>query len=116
MHREKIRSYVCLHLLLLFYSFGAVCSKMAGKAEVLSLEFIAFYGLVLLDLFVYAIVWQQTLKKMPLVTAYANKAITVIWGLLWGMLIFKETITIWNIIGAIIIIIGIYMVVRADAD
>lgn len=116
MQREKIKSYIGLHLLLLFYSLGAVCSKMAGKTEFLSITFILFYGLVLLDLFVYAIVWQQILKKLPLVTAYANKAVTVIWGLVWGMLIFKETITIWNIVGAIIIIFGIYMVVKADAN
>lgn len=89
---------------------------MAGGTEFLSFSFVLLYGLVLLNLFVYAIVWQQIIKKLPLVTAYANKAVTVIWGLIWGMLIFKETITIWNIVGAIIIIFGIYMVVRADAD
>lgn len=82
----------------------------------MSPKFILFYSLVLLDLAVYAIVWQQVLKKLPLVSAYANKAVTVIWGLIWGMVIFKESLTIWNVIGAIVIIIGIYIVVRADAD
>lgn len=115
MQKEKIKSLVYLHILLFVYSLGAVCSKMAGKLPFLSFSFICLYGLVLLDLFVYAIVWQQLLKRLPLVTAYANKAVTVIWGLLWGMLIFKETLSIWNILGAIVIIIGIYLVVRADA-
>lgn len=82
----------------------------------MSPKFILFYSMVLLDLAVYAIVWQQILKKLPLVSAYANKAVTVIWGLIWGMVIFKESLTIWNVIGAIVIIIGIYIVVRADAD
>ena len=82
----------------------------------MSPKFILFYSLVLLDLAIYAIVWQQILKKLPLVSAYANKAVTVIWGLIWGMVIFKESLTIWNVIGAIVIIIGIYIVVRADAD
>lgn len=82
----------------------------------MSPKFILFYSLVLLDLAVYAIVWQQILKELPLVSAYANKAVTVIWGLIWGMVIFKESLTIWNVIGAIVIIIGIYIVVRADAD
>lgn len=82
----------------------------------MSPKFILFYSLVLLDLAVYAIVWQQILKKLPLVSAYANKAVTVIWGLIWGMVIFKESLTIWNVIGAIVIIVGIYIVVRADAD
>ena len=87
---------------------------MAGKSEFLSIRFFFFYGLVLLNLFVYAIVWQQILKKLPLVTAFANKAVTVIWGMLWGMLIFKEKITGWNVLGAAIIMVGIFLVVNAD--
>ena len=65
-------------------------------------------------MFAYALFWQQILKKLPLVTAYANKAITVVWGLLWGMLVFKEKITVFNVVGALVIIFGIYMVVAAD--
>ena len=113
---KKIKPFLSLHILLLVYSLGAVCSKMAGKAEFLSTRFFFFYGLVLLNLFVYAIVWQQILKKLPLVTAFANKAVTVIWGMLCGMLIFKEKITIWNVLGAAIIMIGIFLVVNADEE
>lgn len=78
------------------------------------MKFIIFYGIVLVILFGYALVWQQLLKKLPLVTAYANKAVTVIWGLLWGTIIFKEKITLFNILGAALIILGIYVVVKAD--
>lgn len=114
LNKEKIMPFVQLHILLFLFSLGSVCSKIAGQAEFLSMKFIIFYGLVLVILFGYALVWQQILKKLPLVTAYANKAVTVIWGLLWGTIIFKEEITIWNILGAAIIIFGIYMVVSAD--
>lgn len=103
-----------LHILLLFYSLGAVCSKMAGQAEFLSVKFCFFYFLVLLDLFIYAILWQQILKELSLITAYANKAITVIWGMLWGIIVFNERITIWNVVGAIIIMFGIFMVVKSN--
>ena len=112
--KEKIMPFIQLHILLFLFSLGSVCSKIAGGAEFLSIKFIIFYGLVLVILFGYALVWQQLLKKLPLVTAYANKAVTVIWGLLWGMIIFKEQITIWNILGAALIIFGIYVVVSAD--
>lgn len=114
LNKEKIMPFVQLHILLFLFSLGSVCSKIAGQAEFLSMKFIFFYGLVLVILFGYALVWQQILKKLPLVTAYANKAVTVIWGLLWGTIIFKEQITIWNILGAAIIIFGIYMVVSSD--
>lgn len=111
---EKIRAYLELHILLFMYSLGGICSKFAGQSPFLSKKFIFFYALVLLNLAVYAFVWQQILRKLPLVTAYANKAVSVIWGLLWGMIIFKEKITIWNIVGVTIIIIGIYVVVKSD--
>lgn len=111
---SRYQSFILLHCLLFVYSLGAVCSKMAGKAEFLSFSFIFYYSLVLLNLFVYAIFWQQILKKIPLVTAFANKAIVVVWGMIWGVFLFQEKISISNVIGMIIIIFGIIMVVKSD--
>ena len=111
---QKLKVFVQLHILLFIYSLGAVCSKIAGTQSFLSVKFIIFYGFVLFGFVCYALFWQQILKKLPLVTAYANKAITVVWGLLWGMLVFKEKITVFNVVGALVIIFGIYMVVAAD--
>ena len=115
--KTKIGPLILLHILLLLYSLGGICSKFAGEAEFMSIRFFVFYGLVLLNLFVYAILWQQILKRMPLVTAYANKAITVIWGILWGFLFFDEKeYLIWKIIGACIIIAGVYLVVTEKEE
>lgn len=105
---------MALHIELLLFSLGGVCTKMASQYDFLSFWFIFFYGLVILNLGVYAIVWQQIIKKLPLNTAYSNKAITIVWGILWGFLFFKEQIT-WNMIaGALIVIVGVVLVVRAD--
>lgn len=100
-----------LHLLLVLYSFESVCSKMASQQEMFSFKFFLFYGLVLFLLFFYALAWQRILKYMPLTVAYANKGITIVWGIIWGALLFKEAITIKTIIGGVIILIGIYLVV-----
>lgn len=108
---EKVKPILLLHILLLAYSLGGIFSKLAAGQEFLSLKFVLCYGVVLVNLFLYAIFWQQILKKLPLVTAYANKAITVIWGLIWGMVFFGEKITIQKIVGALVIIIGVYFVV-----
>lgn len=115
MKKSGIQDYFHLHVLLLIYSLGAVFSKMASKAELLSTRFFLYYGLVILTLFLYAIGWQQILKRIPLVTAFSNKAATVIWGLLWGKLIFSEQITVWNCVGTAVIIAGILLVVKDDA-
>lgn len=102
---------LCLHALLFMYSLESVCSKMAAAQEMFSFEFFLFYGLVLLMLFIYALAWQRILKYMPLTVAYANKGVTMIWGMVWGALIFHEQITFKTIIGAAIILAGIFMVV-----
>lgn len=58
---------------------------------------------------VYAVLWQQVLKKIPLSVASANKAITIIWGIVFGKIVFDEKIK-WNmILGAFIILIGIFI-------
>ncbi len=111
---ENIRYIIYLHLLMVFYSMGTVCSKLASGYPVLSVPFIALYAIVLLVLGVYAILWQQILKKMSLITAYANKAVTVVWGMVWGMVFFKEQIRFNNIIGAAIIILGVCCVVSEE--
>ena len=64
---------------------------------------------MILLLGIYAVIWQQVLKHLPLVFAYANKAVTVIWGLLWGYLIFSEEVTPNKVLGAVIVIAGIVM-------
>ena len=102
---------LCLHLILFLYSLESVCSKMAAKQEMFSFKFFLFYGLVLYFLFFYALAWQRILKYMPLTVAYANIGITIICGLIWGAILFNETITLKTIIGGAIILAGLYMVV-----
>ena len=109
-----IKYLFILHILLAIYSLSGVCSKMAAHNQFLSFWWIFWYALVILNLAVYAIVWQQIIKHLPLTTAYANKAIGIVWGILWGIIIFGEQIK-WNmIVGAIIVIIGVILVVKSD--
>ena len=116
MSRSKIKVYIVLHLLLFLYAAGGICSKLAAKEAFLSPKFIMYYMIVLANLAFYAIVWQQIIKRISLVSAFANKAITVVWGMMWGFLIFGESITITKIIGAVIIIVGIYFVVSDKSN
>ena len=77
------RNLFYLHILLLVYSLTEIFSKLAAGASFPSMKFCAFYGMVLLILFVYALGWQQIIKQIPLSTAFANKAVTTIWGTVW---------------------------------
>lgn len=111
---EKMKDYISLHMILFLYSIGALLSKLAAGYDFLSIGFISLYTGVLIICLLYALLWQQILKKMTLFTTYANKAVTVIWGLVWGRLIFKEHISGANIAGTFIIIIGICIVASGE--
>lgn len=107
--KNNYLNFVFLHILLCVFSLSGVCSKLASGESFLSLKFCLFYGGVILILGIYAIFWQQIIKRMQLSLAYANKAVTVIWGMIWGILFFQEQITPQKIIGAIIVIIGVIL-------
>jgi len=111
---EGLKKYILLHALFVLYSLTAVLGKLASKHDFMSFKFIFMYGLILGILFVYAILWQQVLKNMLLVTAYTNKAVVVVWGMLWGNILFFERITAGMIIGTIIIFMGIYLVAKDE--
>ena len=108
-------AFVWLQVGLFIFSLGGICSKMAGRQEFLSFHFFLFYGLLILILFVYAIIWQQVLKKIPLTVAYACKGIGIFYGILWGVLVFGEELRANMLIGAILVLIGSMCFLMEDA-
>lgn len=116
MSKDKVKMIILLHVLLMVYSLSGVCSKMASKYSFLSLKFCFFYGLLILLLGIYAVVWQQIIKRLPLTTAFANKAVTVVWGIIWGMLFFHEKVSFGQIVGACLVIVGVVVFATADEN
>ena len=106
--------YLALHLFLMVYSFGGVFSKLAADKPFLSWPFLLLYGAVVALLGLYAIGWQQFIKRMPLSVAYANKAVTVVWGCVWGLLIFREALTAGKLVGGALVLCGIVLYGYAD--
>ena len=98
------KTLLLLHVLLLAYSFSDIASKSAAGFDFLSPGFIICYGIVLAILAIYAIGWQQIIKQIPLSTAFANKAVTTIWGTVWGVLLFHERFSVGKLIGILIIV------------
>ena len=95
--------------MLLVYSLTSVFSKYAAQASAWSIEFFLNYGMVLLILGFYALVWQQIIKRIPLTIAYANRAITVIWGAVWGGILFQESIAPKRLAGIVMVMCGIVL-------
>ena len=113
---KKIKTLVLLHIMLMIYSMSGICSKLASGQQFLSFKFCLYYGLIIVLLGFYAIGWQQIIKRMPLTAAFANKAVTVVWGIIWGFIFFHKPITAGKVIGAVLVIAGIVMYAMADRE
>lgn len=111
MKRNKLSTYLLLHLAVFVLSISTICAKFAASQEFMSFGFIALYAGVVGALGVYAIVWQQVLKKIPLTNAFVNKSATLVWSLIWGVSFFGEKVSISMIIGILIVFTGVFLVV-----
>ncbi len=96
--------------IVLIYSLSTVMAKFAAETSFLSIEFFLFYGAEIFVLGIYAVLWQQVIKKVDLSVAYANRAMNLLWSIVWAIVIFKESVSIKNIIGVGIVSLGIFIV------
>ncbi|EHF01586.1 MULTISPECIES: EamA family transporter [Olsenella] len=105
--RGRGATYLLLHLLLVLYSLCSIFGKLAAGQEFMSLGFVLYYGGMILVLGLYALGWQQVIKRLPLTTAYANRAVTVVWGIVWGVLLFGERLSPQKVVGALVVLVGV---------
>lgn len=103
----KLLNIIMLQFSVMVYSLSTVAGNMASKYEFLSLGYILFFGLEFLILGVYAILWQQIIKRFQLSIAYANKAMTLLWSMVWNLLIFSQGITPKKVVGVLIVMAGV---------
>jgi drug/metabolite transporter (DMT)-like permease len=65
---------------------------------------------------IYALSWQQIIKRMPIGDAYMFKGTSIVFVLLLSVWLFEDIITWQNIVGSIIIILGIALFAKADKE
>jgi len=111
--RVPLKDFLLLHITLLLYAVVSVLGKYAGvnlaiKETTLALVFMT---LEFLALGVYAILWQQTLRRMPLSFAYSNKGVCTLWACLFGLIFFGESLTWGKAIGIVVVLLGVWLVV-----
>lgn len=114
MNKTTIKTLIGLHGMLMVYSMSGIYSKLAAGESFLSARFCIYYAVIIVLLGVYAIGWQQVIKRIPLTTAFANKAVTVVWGIVWGWFFFGESITPGKLIGAGMVIAGVVLFAKSD--
>ena len=115
---KGLSNLLMLHGAFLIFSFGAVFQKAAGSAAgesgLLSFNAILFFGLAVFMFGIFALLWQIILRKTALASAFAHRGVVVLWGMLWGAVIFGESLNWANYAAAALIVTGIFIVGKAD--
>ena len=101
-----ILSLIAINLL---YACVGIFTKYASQQDFLSLNFMLGVICAVGVMGLYAVLWQQVLKRIELSVAYMFKGTSIIFVMLLAYILFGEQITWNNILGAIIIIVGIVL-------
>ena len=101
---DKYCSLIAVNLL---YACTSIFSRSAAACDFLSWQYCLWFAGAIGVLGLYAICWQQILKRIELSTAYMFKGTSLIFVVLLATAIFGEQITFYNVLGASVIVLGI---------
>ena len=99
---------------MVLFSFTSVFSKSASiqfnEGGLKNPLLYVFIFLMFFDCFVYAICWQKMIKRFDLNIGYANRSVYLLWSQVWAVLIFGEQLSARNVIGILIVLVGVIVV------
>lgn len=114
MIKKNAGIFLIMQIMNVVFSLNTVLMKLASvswqKEGLFASRTIMILFVAVAVLGIYAVAWQAILGRVDLSQAYLNKGTVVFWGLLWSVVIFREQITAFNIVGSVIIFIGLIMV------
>lgn len=111
--KHKAIQYALLVLVNMFYASISIVIKLTSMCEMLSWGWILGFGGIVALLGIYAVMWQQVLKRVDLSLAYMFKGTSLLFILVLMALCFGEPITPMKLVGTGIIIVGIALYARA---
>ena len=116
---KNFRNYLQLHLNILLFSLTSVFSKLASiqynRNGLHAPLLYVFLLLMIANCGIYAIAWQQVIKKFSLSTAYANKSIYLLWSQIWAVdQSFTNSFPHRTFMGILIVLFGVWTVQRYE--
>lgn len=106
----SVKNILILQAVVVIYTLSSVVAKFATGQELFSFSFFLFYGLEILILGIYAILWQQMIKRFDLSVAYANRAMALLWSAVWAIVLFHDTLALKQVLGIAFVVLGTVIV------
>lgn len=117
---KKLRHYFFIILSITFQSIGGIFGKYAALSlpapSLIGIVINTFYILSLGCLVLQAIVWQQALRHFPLSVAYPFMGLVNFVVLFSSAILFQEGVTPANIVGLVLISVGIAVLSHEIGD
>lgn len=101
--------YIVLIGINMLYACVSLFTKYASQQDFMSWNYVLGLIGAVGVMGLYAVLWQQVLKRIELSLAYMFKGTSLIFVMLLACILFGEQITWNNIVGAIIIVSGIVL-------
>lgn len=109
-----LKNIFLLQAIIVIYTVSSVMAKLVSTSQGEPVKALMFFGLEFVLLAVYALFWQQMLKRFELSVAYANRSMAILWSMIWAVVFFHEKITLRNILGVLLVLVGT-IIVNMDA-
>ncbi|MCI7789464.1 MAG: EamA family transporter [Lachnospiraceae bacterium] len=109
-----LKNIILLQAIIIIYTVSSVMAKFASANKETPIKFFLFLGLEFAILAVYAVLWQQMIKRFDLSVAYANRSMAILWSMIWAVIFFHDKITLRNVLGVLLVLLGT-IVVNMDA-
>ncbi len=109
-----LKNIFLLQAIIVIYTVSSVMAKLVSTSQGEPVKALMFFGLEFVLLAVYALFWQQMLKRFELSVAYANRSMAILWSVIWAVVFFHEKITLRNILGVLLVLVGT-IIVNMDA-
>jgi drug/metabolite transporter (DMT)-like permease len=108
------KKYVIFAIVIyIVFPLSSVFMKLASQNNDLLIKFFFFF-LSIATLGIFSILWQKLLNKVDLIRAYLFKSTTIIWSVVYGISIFGERISLNEILGMVIAMIGLWISLRTS--
>ena len=105
-----LKNIILLQAIIIIYTVSSVMAKFASANKETPIKFFLFLGLEFAILAVYAVLWQQMIKRFDLSIAYANRAMALLWSAVWAVVLFHENLNGKQIAGILLVILGTVIV------
>lgn len=109
-----LKNVLLLQVIIIIYTISSVMAKLASASTEEPFRMLLFLGLEFVVLAIYAVLWQQMIKRFELSVAYANRAMAILWSMIWAGIFFHDGITFRNVLGVSIVLLGM-VIVNLDA-